>query len=187
MHLTAEWHHFIQCHPPVRKFHVFVGPCAVAARPVRICRYLLDYSSVHRFTIVKRLTTAAPEIFIDKTRWFWHSFFWYPRFGRSCRYLRRLRIKTKTDFALQIGLAAERHHFYGALWGSLGPPFGIPGPPWVVLGQMLLRFTWFAPSRGKYCGYLSLEMNSWMQKYVCWSRIGATSIWKHRLYCRRGL
>ena len=73
MHLTAERHHFIQCHPLVRKYHVFVDFMRiyrVTAHPVRTCRYLLDYSSVHRFTIVERLTTAAPEIFMDKTRWF---------------------------------------------------------------------------------------------------------------------
>ena len=96
--LTAEWHHFIQCHPPVRKFHVFpffVRRYRVTAHPVRICRYLLDYSPVHRFSIVERLTTAAPQFFIDTTRWFWHNLFWYPHLGRSSRYLRRWRAVKK--------------------------------------------------------------------------------------------
>jgi len=61
----------------VRKSPVFVDSMrrgAVTAHPVRIYVYLLDYRTVHRFTIVKCLTTTAFEIFIDETHWFLHIF-----------------------------------------------------------------------------------------------------------------
>jgi len=95
MQTTAEWNHFIQCPPPVRKIHdfvIFVVIYAVTAHPARICRYLLDYSPVHRFYIVKRLTTAALAILSSiKHFWFWHSFLSYARFGRFSWYLQCLR------------------------------------------------------------------------------------------------
>jgi len=149
MHVTVEGHHFIQCHPPVRKYLIsafflhlsgYSSPgqniCIFTWRQLRTSiyyRFLLDYSRVRNLwaIYVDVYVTSAPLIF-------------------NTLILPDL-VDSYVACTFTSDLTAERHHFYGALWGYLGLPFGFPGLPWVVLGQMLLRCTWFTPSWGKYC------------------------------------